>query len=178
MTYETVKPDCLNMPLPEGAVILDVRTDIEHRAHCLGCDHVHIPLDQLNAASFYDRNGIAYDRPVYILCKAGTRAKQAADRLSAGGYSAVHVIDGGLDGCCACGVETRRDRSVIPLERQVRIAAGVLIVLGFVLGVTMNPAWHMLSGLVGAGLVFAGVTGLCGMALLIARAPWNRPSPF
>ena len=60
------------------------------------------------------------------------------------------------------------------LERQVRIAAGTLVVLGTVLGLTVHPGFIGLSAFVGAGLIFAGVTDTCGMGLLLARMPWNR----
>lgn len=65
-------------------------------------------------------------------------------------------------------------RSVLPLDRQVMLAAGSLALSGFILGVFVHPGFHALSGFVGAGLAFAGLSGFCGMARLLALAPWNR----
>lgn len=62
---------------------------------------------------------------------------------------------------------------MITLERQVRIAAGLFALIGFLFGLFVNQAWHAVSGFVGAGLIFAGVTGHCGMALVMTKAPWN-----
>jgi rhodanese-related sulfurtransferase len=61
-----------------------------------------------------------------------------------------------------------------PLMQQVQIVAGSLVLLGVVLGYLLNPAFFLLSGFVGAGLLFAGLSGWCGMALLLAKMPWNR----
>jgi predicted small integral membrane protein len=63
------------------------------------------------------------------------------------------------------------------LERQVRIAAGTLVFIGSLLGYFIHPAWIGLSGFVGAGLVFAGITDTCGMAMVLARMPWNNHRP-
>ena len=69
------------------------------------------------------------------------------------------------------------ERSVISLERQVRIAAGALVLLGTLAGVFIHPAGYWLAGFIGAGLAYAGVTNFCGMSMLLARMPWNQTSP-
>jgi predicted branched-subunit amino acid permease len=58
--------------------------------------------------------------------------------------------------------------------RQVQIAAGSLVVIGVLLGALVHPGFYALSAFVGAGLVFAGVSGFCGMARLLVLMPWNR----
>jgi len=67
-----------------------------------------------------------------------------------------------------------RGKKSIPLERQVRIAAGFLVLLGAVLGFFVHPYFIGLSAFVGAGLMFAGITDTCGMALVLAKMPWNQ----
>ncbi len=171
---KTIKACEVRTALPPGAVILDVRTAVEHRAECLSCAHDHVPLDQLDPPAYLAGKGLAADTPLYLLCRAGGRARKAADAFEAAGCSNIYVIEGGLSACQAEGVPCHRDNGVISLERQVRIAAGALVLTGTVLGFTLDPYWHALSGAVGGGLVFAGVTNWCGMALLLARAPWNR----
>ena len=95
-------------------------------------------------------------KKVVIICRSGNRAKQAAATLA------------------AAGLPVNRGQAGLSLERQVRIAAGVLVLSGVVLGTWVHPAFYGLSGFVGAGLIFAGVTDWCGMGLLLARAPWNQ----
>lgn len=155
--------------------ILDVRTAMEHRQCCLKTPHLHVPLDELDPAKFMNDNGLSADRPVYLLCQAGRRAAMAAEKFQAAGFANVHVIEGGIAACESCGVPLARSgKDVISLERQVRIAAGALVLLGVLLGGSVASVFYLLSGFVGAGLIFAGVTDRCGMAMLLARAPWNK----
>ena len=87
----------------------------------------------------------------------------------------AYVLEGGLDAWKKAGLPVLADASQpLELQRQVQIAAGSLIVLGAVLGATVSPWFHALSGFVGAGLVFAGVSGFCGLARVLMRMPWNR----
>jgi rhodanese-related sulfurtransferase len=87
----------------------------------------------------------------------------------------AYVLEGGIDAWIAAGLPTEHDRKA-PLEimRQVQIVAGMLVLAGVALGATVSPGFLLLSGFVGAGLTFAGATGFCGMARLLALAPWNR----
>jgi rhodanese-related sulfurtransferase len=155
-----------------AGVVLDVRTEIEHKACCLAAPHVHIPMDRFSASAFVAERG--RESPVYVLCAAGGRATQAAEALVAAGHQNVSVVSGGLNACESGGVPVLRNDSVMSLERQVRIAAGALVLGGVVLGGMGAPIFYILSGAVGAGLIFAGVTNRCGLAMLLARAPWNR----
>ncbi len=151
--------------------VLDVRTDIECRSIRLNGNFIYIPLQNLNAEDFIARyKDKLKGKPLYILCRSGGRASKAAAALSPS--IDVIVVEGGLDACCACDVPVVKG-NVISLERQVRIAAGTLVLLGVVLGTYMHSGFYTLSGFVGAGLIFAGITNRCGMALLLARAPWN-----
>ena len=103
-----------------------------------------------------------------------TRANAGALQAAAAGCTA-YVVDGGIEAWKQAGLPVARNaRAPLELMRQVQIAAGSLILLGAVLAATLSPWFLLLSGFVGAGLVFAGVSGFCGMALLLARMPWNR----
>jgi hypothetical protein len=88
----------------------------------------------------------------------------------------LHVLDGGLNAWLGAGLEVERGRKRLSLERQVRIAAGSLAALGGVLALLVNPLFALLPAFVGSGLVFAGVTDTCGMAMLLSRLPYNRPA--
>lgn len=163
------------VPFGKHCVVIDVRTGVEHAGVSLRQAHHHIPLDRLDAAGFLKENGIAAGEPVYTLCRSGKRATQAAEALIEAGHTNVMVIEGGIIACEAAGVPLRKGEA-ISLERQVRIAAGLLVTLGIVLGALASPWFYALSAFVGCGLVFAGVTDSCGMAFVLAKAPWNRQS--
>lgn len=170
---ETGRISPLDAARDANCVILDVRTDIEHRAAALRAPHVHVPLDRLKAQDFARSHGLGAGRALYILCRSGKRAAMAAEAFAQAGHANVHVVEGGIIAAEAAGLPVRRGGAV-PLERQVRIAAGLLVLAGAALGFLLSPWFHALSAFAGAGLVFAGVTDTCGMALLLAKAPWNR----
>ncbi len=158
----------------ERLPLLDVRTPAEHaEVHVPG---VHlVPLDRLDPARLADTNGFAKDQPLYLLCRSGSRAKQAAEKLEKAGYTDCHVVEGGTLAWAEAGLPVNRGASkVISLERQVRIAAGLIVFSGVLLAHFVHPAFIWLSGFVGAGLMFAGITDWCGMGMLIARMPWNQ----
>ena len=122
--------------------------------------------------------GLAKDQPVYLLCRSGARAAKAVEKLARAGFASGVVVTGGTLAWQEAGLPVERGTvKVISLERQVRIAAGSLVVIGVVLAKLVNPWFIGLSACVGAGLVFAGITDFCGMGLLLARLPWNSRKP-
>ncbi|HEY8749012.1 MAG TPA: rhodanese-like domain-containing protein [Tepidisphaeraceae bacterium] len=153
--------------------ILDVRTPAEFaRVHAVGA--WLMPLDQLDAAVVSARRTGRND-PVYVICQSGARAGKACQQLIKAGLSPVHSIEGGTAAWEQAGLPVERGQSkVISLERQVRIAAGSLVLVGIILAWAVHPAFMLLSGFVGAGLVFSGITDFCGMAILLGKMPWNR----
>jgi rhodanese-related sulfurtransferase len=154
--------------------LIDVRTPAEFaEVHAEGARLV--PLDVLDPkAVMSDRDGSA-DQPLYVLCKSGTRAAKAVEKFHAAGFNNVLSVEGGTAAWERAGLPVvRGTRKVISLERQVRIGAGLLVVLGVLLGLLVHPAFLALSAFVGGGLVFAGVTDWCGMGLMLAKMPWNN----
>jgi len=142
-------------------------------------------LDELKPTDFMMRHGLDKDSDVYILCRSGKRATQAAEKFAAEGYRRVKVIEGGIIACEDCGhdikghaagASTNKEKPTGPisLERQVRIAAGLFAASGAALGLFVNPAFTAIPLFVGCGLIFAGVTDRCGMALVLTKAPWNK----
>jgi len=153
-------------------LMLDVRTPAEYgEVHIPGS--TLMPLDRLNARKLQDEAG---DRPCVLVCRSGKRAEQARQKLAAAGAIPLAVLEGGVSGWEGAGLPVRRGRAAVSLERQVRIAAGLLVLTGVILGIALHPAFLGLSAFAGAGLVFAGITDWCGMGLLLARMPWNRHS--
>ena len=140
--------------------LIDVRTPVEFREIHVDIAR-NVPLDQLDPVALMKaRNGTASE-PLYIVCKSG-------------GFPNVVNVEGGTTACAAAGLPVIRGKKAMSLERQVRIAAGSLVLIGAVLGWFVHPYFIGLSAFVGAGLVFAGVTDTCGMGMILARMPWNQ----
>ncbi len=132
---------------------------------------------QLMPLSNFEKHAaeIDHSKPVYLMCRSGNRAKQAAEKLAAKGFTDIHVIEGGMTAWAGAALPVVKGESKVwSLERQVRFTAGLLVVVGIVLGFAVTPYLFILSAFVGAGLVFAAVTDTCGMAMVLARMPWNK----
>jgi rhodanese-related sulfurtransferase len=153
--------------------LIDVRTPVEFREiHAEAARN--LPLDNLDpSAVSQGKNGAAHVT-VYFICRTGSRARQACERLQAAGFPHVATVEGGTQAWEAAGLPVTRGKKAISLERQVRIAAGLLVLIGVTLGWLVHPAAAGLAAFVGAGLVFAGVTDTCGMGMLLAKMPWNQ----
>ena len=168
----TVDPSELSNEPASEWVLVDVRTPGEFAGtHIEGS--LNAPLGSLkqHAASIRKR---ATGKRVALVCRTGRRAEEARRHLQAEGIDALHVLEGGVVSWEQAGLPLLRGKQGMSLERQVRVAAGTLVVLGVLLGVMAHPAWLGLSAFVGAGLVFAGLTDTCGMAMALAKMPWNR----
>lgn len=153
--------------------LIDVRTPAEFRELRASAAR-NVPLERLDPEALVQaRNGKA-DEPFYVICRSGDRAAQACRRLVEAGYSNVVHVEGGTLAWERAGLPVLRGKKTISLDRQVRIAAGLLVVVGAALGFFVNPWFIALSAAVGAGLMFAGITDTCGMAMLLARMPWNQ----
>jgi rhodanese-related sulfurtransferase len=163
----------------DQVTLIDVRTPAEFGEVHVDFAH-NIPLDRLDVKAV---TALCGDGPVYFVCKSGSRSQKACEKLRAAGFQHVISVEGGTAACEAAGVPVVRGRKVMSLERQVRIAAGALVAVGAALAAFGPEApvnWQAigagLAGFVGCGLVFAGITDTCGMAMLIARMPWNQAS--
>ncbi len=157
----------------KNLAIIDVRTPVEFREmHAENARNV--PLERLDPAAIMQNRTGCTDEPVYLICRSGSRGRQACERFLAAGFANVINIDGGTLAWAEAGLPVVRGRKAVSLERQVRIAAGSFVLLGVLLGWLVHPALYGLSAFVGAGLIFAGITDTCGMGLLLARMPWNQ----
>ncbi len=153
--------------------LIDVRTPVEYREVHVAFAR-NVPLDQLDpTAVMQTRNG-AKDDPLYVICRSGSRGEKACEKFHQAGFANVVNIEGGTLACEQAGLPLVRGKKAISLERQVRIAAGSLVLLGAVLSWWVHPAFIGLSAFVGAGLVFAGITNTCAMGMMLAKMPWNR----
>ncbi|MEP0844237.1 MAG: DUF2892 domain-containing protein [Phycisphaerae bacterium] len=148
--------------------VLDVRERDEFASARLAGPCECVPLATLaSAASGWDR-----DRPLLLVCKSGMRARKAAEQLESLGFRQVHVLEGGLDACRKAGVPLAGG-GPIPIVRQVMITAGLLLLAGLGLAL-LHPTFLAIDVVIAAGLTFSGITGVCPMARLLERMPWNR----
>lgn len=172
MSIQSISPSQLNERCQQDArwELIDVRTPAEFReVHALMARN--LPLDRLVPSEFLGRDP---NRPLFVICKSGGRSRQACEKLVAAGCQNVVNVEGGTLAWELANLPVVRGQKTISLERQVRIAAGFLVLCGSVLGYLVRPEWIGLSAFVGAGLLFSGVTDTCGMALLLGRMPWNQ----
>lgn len=154
------------------ARLIDVRTPGEFAAgHVPGARLV--PLHDLNPAEFQNPRG--GDGPLYVLCHSGQRARVALARLEAAGVCHCVLVEGGTQAWMEAGLPVERSQHAgLPLMRQVQIIVGALSALGAILALTVSPYFAVVPLVMGCGLLFAGLTGLCGLALILAKMPWNR----
>jgi rhodanese-related sulfurtransferase len=140
-------------------------------------DSERIADAQLMPLSNFERHAdeIDHSKPVYLMCRSGNRAKQAAEKLSKRGFTDIHVIEGGMLAWTGANLPVVKGESrVWSLERQVRFAAGLFVLIGAALGFLVSPYLYLLSAFIGAGLVFSAATDTCAMGMILARMPWNK----
>ena len=171
----SIPPSELHRLLAEGAPaqLLDVRTPGEFAAaHVAGARL--IPLDDLEPAAFQQERG-AEETPLYVLCQSGGRARKAIEKLQRAGVHGCVLVEGGTQGWMDAGLPVERGQSnVLPLMRQVQITVGLTSAAGAGLALAVHPLFAVIPLFMGCGLLFAGLTGFCGLALLLAKMPWNR----
>jgi rhodanese-related sulfurtransferase len=155
-----------------GVELLDVRTPSEYAsAHVPGARL--IPLSELKTEAFLARHRPG--TPIFVLCQSGARAMKAIEQLEGAGCEDCFLVEGGTQAWIEAGLPVHRGaRSVLPIMRQVQIVVGSLSAAGAILALAANRWFAVVPLLLGCGLLFAGITGLCGLALMLARMPWNR----
>ncbi len=170
MSVKTISPQAARELLNQGAVLIDIRAADEHARERIALAR-HVAVERLEDGALSNE-----DAPAVIFhCGSGHRTQAHARALGACTAGSVYLLEGGLDAWKKAGLPVVMDASQpLALQRQVQIAAGSMVVLGTVLGSTISPWFHALAGFVGAGLVFAGLSGFCGLARVLMQMPWNR----
>ncbi|WP_182865357.1 rhodanese-like domain-containing protein [Rhodopirellula sp. JC639] len=161
--------------LRRGAEIelIDVRMPTEYREVHAECAR-NVPLESLDPQRVMaERNGQG-TQPLYVICRGGTRSSQACQRFIDAGHENVVNVEGGTLAWDKAGLPVVRGKKSLSLQQQMQITAGTLTVLGVVLAQLVHPSFIALSGFIGAGLIFAGISGYCPMSSMIARMPWNQ----
>ena len=170
-TLTKIDPQAVADGLKSGKFhLIDIREADEFaREHIGGA--VSIPLSQVEQADVKIEAG----RTAVFHCKSGMRTEANCARLASRIDGDALLLDGGLDAWKKAGLPVRDNaKAPLPMNRQVQITAGTLVLAGALIGTFIHPAGFALSGLIGAGLIFAGASGWCGMANVLAAMPWNR----
>jgi rhodanese-related sulfurtransferase len=177
MSVTTISASQLSDICKNGGKIdlIDVRTPREFEEIRIEFAR-NLPLEHLDVEALAKARNAAGDKPLYVICKSGTRGKAACEKFIKAGLAAVYNIEGGTMAAVEAGLPVVRGRKAFAVDRQMRIVAGTLVLIGAALGAFVHPGFIGLSAFIGGGLIFAGVTDYCPMMEVIARMPWNQSS--
>lgn len=167
---KTITPEALQSQLKaQNILLIDVREAGEFaRDRIAGAQNY--PLSTLTLEQLPRT-----DKTLVLYCQSSHRSRQAADKLVAAGLKDITHLEGGLSQWQSVGLPLVEDKTApLPMMRQVQIVAGSLVLMGTLFSVFISPWFLLVTGFVGSGLIFAGVTGFCGMAKLLAKLPYNR----
>ena len=168
---KTISATELKRRLDKSEVLLiDVREPAEYRTECIE-GSVLIPLSQISPEKLPSRS-----KPIVIHCLSGKRSSDACNKLIKPNSDLdIYSLEGGLSAWKQAGFTTiKAGSSILPLNQQTQLAAGFLAFIGTIAGTFVGSTFYVIPGFVGLGLMFAGVTGWCGMARLLAKMPWNQ----
>jgi rhodanese-related sulfurtransferase len=155
----------------QDLIVIDVRSAAEFESlHIRGSYNVPLPLLSEHTDELAARLGSR----VVLVCQSGVRAEQARLRLGTSGVNTAYVLTGGVPGYASAGGNVVKGKARWDLERQVRLAAGSLVVLGLAGGKFVSPKVRMLAGAIGAGLTFSAATNTCAMGKALSAMPWNK----
>jgi rhodanese-related sulfurtransferase len=170
----SIEPKILAARLAErrGGILLDVRTPAEFNAAHIAGARLR-PLADLRPRLFAEQFGSK--GPIYVICQSGSRARKAIEALQQAGMDRCILAEGGMDAWTQAGLSVERAKSGgLSIMRQVQIVIGSAAFAGAVLALFVDFRFALIPLMSGAGLLFAGISGWCGLAILLAKAPWNR----
>lgn len=169
----SIRPEALEswMSEHEELIIIDVRSAAEFETlHIRGSYNVPLALLTEHTEELAARLGSR----VVLVCQSGVRAEQARQRLATVGLETAYVLSSGVPGFSSIGGDVVKGKSRWGLERQVRLVAGSLVLLGLTGGKVISPKFQALTGVIGTGLAFSAATDTCAMGRVLSAMPWNR----
>lgn len=172
MSIKNVNSETLKQWLKnDEAIVVDVREPAENAAERID-GSILIPLGEICQKSLPETNG----KKLVIHCRSGKRSQTACNKiLNEDPNCEIYNLEGGIMAWINSGNKIKSSgKFFLPLDQQVQLTIGFGTLLGSVLGYFVNPLFFILSGFFGAGLCFAGITGFCGLAVLMAKMPWNK----
>ena len=173
MPLQSITPHAARQLVDAGALLVDIRPADAHARECIAQAR-HLSIEQLAQGALRSEG----QRAVVFHCHSGNRTRTNASLLGDSVACDAYELEGGLSAWKRAGLPVLADRRrPLELQRQIQIAAGSMVLAGTLLGVIASPWFHLIPGFFGAGLVFAGLTGFCGLARVLMKAPWNRGNP-
>jgi rhodanese-related sulfurtransferase len=170
LKYISVEQLKYKMDSTEKVQLVDVREAVEYHIENVA-GFILAPLSQFSDSM----KKIDGTQHAYIMCKSGSRAAEFGEKLKKAGYDNFSIVEGGITAWINSGYDSIKSTSKVwSLERQVRVSAGFLICLGAILSIVLHTHLIFISVFVGVGLMFSGITDTCGMALMLAKMPWNK----
>lgn len=168
MPVRAVDAATLHRWLDDGsATLVDVREPAEYRA-CHIAEARPIPLGKIDVGHLPSSGRIV------IHCLKGGRGASACEKLLQQNPALeIYNLAGGIDAWMTAGLPVRAGKRVLPLDRQVQLTIGIILLAVSGLTLLVSPLFVLAASVIGLGLLTAGATGLCGLARLIAHAPWN-----
>jgi rhodanese-related sulfurtransferase len=153
------------------AILIDVREPTEHAAEKIS-HAILLPLGTLNQQNIPNCNG----KKLVIHCRSGKRGMSACEKLiSENPNLEIYNLEGGIIAWSEAGYPViKSGKFFLPLDQQVQLTIGLILIISSGLGTIFSPAWFLLTVIIGAGLTIAGLTGFCGLALIMAKMPWNQ----
>jgi rhodanese-related sulfurtransferase len=169
MSVKTIDAATLRQWLDQGsAMLVDVREPAEYRARHIAQAHP-IPLGKIDARQLPGSGRIV------IHCLKGGRGASACEKLSRQNPTLdIYNLAGGIDAWLAAGLSVKTGTYVLPLDRQVQLTIGIVLFVASSLAFFISPLFVLITGALGLGLIVAGATGFCGLARIMAHAPWNQ----
>jgi rhodanese-related sulfurtransferase len=173
MQVRTVRPKelCDRINSGEPLDLIDVRTPAEFNDTHVGVARC-VPLHTIDPAKIMADRATS-SAPLYVICQSGNRGQEACKKFIAAGYDNVVNVEGGTQAWTAASLPVNRGRKAFGLDGQVRIAIGAIVLASALLSL-LHPYFLAITIFMGAGLIFSGISGFCGLAMLLARAPWNQ----
>jgi rhodanese-related sulfurtransferase len=172
MPIKTVDATTLKSWIDSGeAVVVDVREPAEHAAENISGATL-VPLGSISKSKLPETGG----KKLVVHCRSGKRSTSACEKLLAEDPSLeIYNLEGGISAWAGAGHAVKTSgKFFLPLDRQVQLTIGLGVLIGSLLAYFVNPLFTILTGFFGAGLTFAGASGYCGLALVMAKMPWNQ----
>ena len=160
--------ELLDLQKTEKVKLIDIRSPQEHSRECIDCAE-NILIDDI-----YDAD-INSDEIVVLHCQSGSRTNQAVAKVAGLKVKEIYLLDGGITAWKQHKQPTvKNTKEPLPIMRQVQIIVGFMVLLGVILSLMVSQYFVILSGFFGAGLLFAGVSGTCGLAKILEFLPYNK----
>lgn len=172
MSIKTVDAKTLKSWLESNqAVLVDVREPAEHASGKISSAKL-VPISKISKNSLPEFVG----KKLVVHCNKGGRGGKACEKLLSEDASLeIYNLEGGMNAWKEAGFSVKASgKFFLPLDRQVQLTIGLVILLASIVGYFTTPLFFVLTGFLGAGLTFAGLTGFCGLAIIMAKMPWNQ----